>query len=315
VNNRGVLTSILPISGLLFLLVLGCGKTLQLTGRSPQELKDLGLELYRDEQYFRATQVFQTLVYNYPGEPLIDTAQFYLAMSYFGNEEYEVAQVEFNRLLLNYPSSDFAVQAQFMRAASFFEMTPEHYGLDQTKLVDALQQFEDFVIDHPDAPQAADAKTFLLRGRTRLAHKDYESGMVYKHLNRYDPAITYFQKVIDDYTATEYAPKAAFQIGEVELKRKNFADAQQRLENFIAVYPEHEWAHKAREMLEEAAFKHAEATYKSLEYKEAQSLFRAFKQEFPESGRIDKADDYLSKLEEALTSQSSIEQADAGAGR
>lgn len=293
----------------------GCSTPPEPGGLPADQLYELGMEMYQHGKFVRALEYFQTIVYNYPGESVVDSAQYYLAMSYFGNEEYVLAEREFNRLQLNYPSSPFTVNAQFMRAVCFFEGTPKKYGLDQTDLYKAIKQFEDFIVDHPESEMVEDAQAYLLQARTRLAHKYYESGMVYVHIHRLEPAKIYFQRVVDDFTSTPYAPMASFRIAELEFNRKNYAEAVRRFRNFLTVFPTHEWAPKARKRLDEAAFKQAELAYRSGSLSEAKELFESFVTQFAQSKRVDKAKKYLNKIGDLPSAKPGTAQADTSAGR
>ena len=199
------------------LVVGGCGGPQKIGNMTADELYKLAKEKYDKKKYFRAIELFQNLVYSHAGDPIVDTAQYYLGMSYFGNDEYQLASAEFNRLLINYPASAFAEHAQFMRAVSTFEAAPKHFGLDQSELIPALQHLQDFITDHPESPYVADAKALLLRGRTRSARKMYEAAVVYSRTESYQAANIYYQKVVDEYLDTEYAPRALFMIADGEL--------------------------------------------------------------------------------------------------
>jgi outer membrane protein assembly factor BamD len=294
------------------LLQSGCGGTLKLGSLESDELFQLGIEQYEQHKYIRAVEIFQTIVYNFPGESVVDSAQYYLGLSNFGNKDYTIAEREFNRLMLNYPSSVYVVHAQFMRAVCFFEGTPKHYGLDQSDLDIAIRHFEDFIIDHPESELVPDTREYLLQARTRLAQKHYSNGMVYVHIRRRSAATTYFQKVIDDFTDTRYAAMASFQLADLAYNNKQFEKAHELFNNFLSVFPDHEWAEKATQRSEEAAFKNAEQAFESGQMAVARKLLESFLQDFPESKRLGKADKYLKQIGETPVDESTIEQASFG---
>ena len=297
------------------LLHFACGGAMKLNELSSDEMFKLGKVKYDSGKYLSAIEAFQTLVYNYPGESVVDTAQYFLALSYFANKDHQIAQVEFNRLLLNYPSSAYAVHAQFMRAVCYFEGTPKHYGLDQTDLVTAIEQFEDFLIDHPESELVPDCRVYLVTARTRLARKYYESGTVYLRINAFKAAKSYFQKVIDDFTDTEYAAKASFQVAEVEYKQKNYREAERRFKNFLTVFPDHEWAEKADKRVEQSAFETGELAFREGDFIKAREQFERFKKQFPHSKRLKKLNKYLKKIEEMPVDESGVEQASSSTDR
>ncbi len=277
---------------------------------SAQELLQRGKQAHEKKKYFKAIKLFETVVYNYPGASIVDTAQYYLALSYFGNDEYEVAGVEFNRLILNYPSSVYFEHAVFMKAVCAFESTPKHYGLDQTELQNAIKQFEDFLIDFPESQLREDASAYLLTARTRMAKKSYENGVVYNRVRAFEAAKIYFQKVIDDYTDTEFAPKASFQYAEIEFKLGRFDQARRKFEDFRTVFPQHKWVHKASRRIIEAAFKSGEAAFKKEDYALAERKLQAFQENYPNNGWTKKADKYLKKIQEITKTNSQADETD-----
>lgn len=286
----------------LFLLLLavglsGCGGKPNLTKLGGRELFDLGMKKYHDGKYLSAIDALQATIFNYPGESYVDTAQYYLAQSYFDNRDYVLGQVEYNRLLTNYPLSAFAAQAQLMKAVCFFQGTPKHYGLDQTDLETAITQFEDFIVDHPESEAVADANRYLKEARTRLARKCYESGIVYIRIGDFGSARTYFQKVIDDYTNTDFAADATYQIAETYYQQKDWDKAGELFANFSTIWPEHRWAADATQKSCEAAYKGGQAAYKAGDMVLARRRFERFRTACGQSSdKLRKVDDYLQQI-------------------
>lgn len=293
------------------LLVAGCGGSKSLAAKSAHELFEMGKKEYDKTKYFKAIELFQSVVYNYPGESIVDTAQYYLSLSYFGNEEYELAGVEFNRLIINYPSSAYFEHAIFMKAVSFFESTPRHYGLDQTDLQEAIKQFEDFIIDFPESELMPDVRKYLLQARSRMARKYYESGIVYSRMRAFEAAKIYFQNVIDDYTDTDYGPRASYHYAEMEFKLRRFDQARKKFQDFKTVFPEHEWSEKADRRVVEAAFRSGEAAFKKGDYALAQQKLEAFQTDFPDNGWTKKAGKYLDKIDQITRQASRSDEADS----
>lgn len=257
-----------------------------------------GQRLYENEKYRRAIEYFQSVVFNYPGNAVVDSAQYYLGLSYFGNEEYELAAIEFNRLTTNYPSSEFFVNAMFMRAVSFYEATPENPGLDQTDLQKAIDQLQDFLIDFPESELVSDVKQYLSLAQTRMAKKFYNAGMVYERIGAWEAAKIYYQKVVDEYAGTELGPLAAFHKALMEMKQKNFSEARTHFEAFATAFPDHELTAKARENAVEAAFRNCRKSFEAGKYTEARQCLQDFSQAYPGNGFDDDAADLLQKIEQ-----------------
>ena len=227
------------------ILFNGCGGQLKMEGMSAQALFTIGKEKYDKKKYLKATEYFQQIVFNHPGETIVDTAQYYLAMSYVGSRSWVLAEAEFNRLAINYPSSPYFQHALFMKTNCLFESVPKHYGLDQSDLENVIKQLEDFIVDYPESELLTQARDLLSVARTRLARKTWEGGVVYSRMGLFEPARIYFQKVIDDYTDTPFAADASFGLAEIDFKTKKFADARTKFTNFRTVFPDHKLVVKA----------------------------------------------------------------------
>jgi outer membrane protein assembly factor BamD len=303
VKHRAYRLSLIPII-VSILLLSGCGGPPKLGGILPTELFKMGMEKYNQKKFYRSIEIFQTLVYSYAGDTIVATGQYYLAMSYYGNGEYQLASTEFNRLLINYPSSPFVEHAQFMRAASAYESAPKHYGLDQTELKPSITQIEEFITDHPESEYLPDAKALLFKARSRLARKTYESAIVYTRIEAFGSANIYFQKVVDDYTDTEFAPKAMFMIAEGYYEMKRFDTARLKFEGFAQVFAKHEWAAKARQRAADASFRYGLVAFEAHDFQKAKERFEAFTSSYPADDRVKRANDYLAKMKDQPVGQS-----------
>jgi outer membrane protein assembly factor BamD len=296
-SSKVRITLLLLVTVCLLLGIIACGGSANMSGMPARQLFDLGMERYQGEKYVSAIEAFQTVVYNYPGAALIDSAQYYLALSYYGNDDYALAGVEFNRLLLNYPSSIFAPQAQLMKAVCYYEGTPKHYGLDQTDILLAIQQFEDFLIDYPESEAVEDCRAYLKTARTRLAKKYYSNGIVYVRVRDFRAARVYFQIVIDDYTETEFAPLATFELANTYYEAHDWDNAHERFENFKTVFSDHELAPKAAERSCEAVFKGGEEAFEDGDLELAKTRLERFLTACgQESERAEKVNELLQKI-------------------
>ena len=292
-----IIISLLLIAAVIAALCIGCGGGgTSLNNMTKDELFALGKAKLEAKKYLTAINAFQTLVYTYPGEPIVDTAQYYLALSYYSNKDWELAAAEFNRLVVNYPTSPYATQAQFMKAVSAFESTPKHFGLDQTSVEDAIKQLEDFIIDNPESELVPDCNKYLDIAKGRLATKTYMSGLTYTRMGASRAAKVYYQKVIDDYTSSEFAPLANFEMAKEEMRLREYDEARRRFENFVTVFSTHPLVPEAQAGIAEAAFKSAEAAFDKKDYTAATDKFTAFKKDFPADKRLNKADEYLAKI-------------------
>lgn len=230
-------------------LIAGCGGPKLNPYATADEQFASAKKEYDKEHYLKAVEGFQRVIFNYPGATVVDTAQFYLGMSYLNNKEYELAAVEFQRLMTNYPMSDYADHAQYLAGVCFYKNTPKNYALDQEDLKKAILVLEDFILENPDSPLAQDARDDIREGYTKLARKEYENGILYFKMYDFKAAEIYFQYVIDNYTDTDYAPLALFKLAESEFKLSEYSSALEKFSQFKTIYPEHELIPEADEYI------------------------------------------------------------------
>ena len=279
------------------LFLAGCGGGTNIANLSGRELFDHGMERYSKGKYLSAIEALQMAIFNFPGETQVDTAQYYLALSYYGSKDYVLGQVEFNRLLNNYPASAFAPNAQLMKAICYYKGTPKHYALDQSDLQTAITQFADFIEDYPESDAIPEARQYLKDSRNRMAHKYYANGMVYVRMRDFNAARTYFQKVVDEYTDSDFASDATYEIAESYYQQKNWDKAEEQFTNFAVVWPQHKWVVKASERACEASYKGGLAAIKAGDAALARKRFERFRLICgQDEGRLREIDERLSKL-------------------
>ncbi|MCP4706564.1 MAG: outer membrane protein assembly factor BamD, partial [candidate division Zixibacteria bacterium] len=237
------------------LMISGCTSNKAMLASTADEQFQLAKREYDKGKYFNSIDAFQRVIFNFPGANIVDTAQYYLSHSYYGNKEFELAAVEFNRLLVNYPHSAFTDDAQYMVGVCYMKNSPKHHALDQEDLKRAIVALEDFILDNPDSPLKVDAKASILEARTKLAYKEYANGMTYFKMYSYKASRVYFQKVIDEYTDTDFAPKALFKIGESFYKQEKYDESKTKFDSFISIYPSNELVEKTQEYLKKMSDK------------------------------------------------------------
>jgi outer membrane protein assembly factor BamD len=237
--------------GILTVILAGCGGNALKNAPTAQQQFEYAKKKYDKEKYYDAVEGFQKVIFNFPGTTIVDTALYYLALSYYGNKEYELAAVEFQRLTTSYPLSDFVDEAQYMAAVCYLKNSPGHYGLDQEDLKTGVRMMEEFVIDNPDSPILTDARNQISQGYTKLARKEYENGILYLKMYDLTASSIYFQHVVDNYTNTEYAALALYRLSEIEYKRGNYVEAMDKFKSFISIYPGNEMIPEAQEYIDE----------------------------------------------------------------
>ncbi|MBD3169203.1 MAG: outer membrane protein assembly factor BamD [candidate division Zixibacteria bacterium] len=231
-----------------FSILAGCGGSNVKPVLDAEDQLKLATQLYEDGKYLKAESEFQRFIYNYPGNNAVDTAQFYLAMSYYMDKDYTLAAGEFNKVLTLFPSSEFADDSQYRLAMCHYHQSP-HFALDQTDTEIAIENFMTFLDYYPFSEHADSANVYLTEMRDKLAKKAFRTARLYQKLKRFEPAVIYYDKVIDLYPESPYVPESVYRKAECYLELEQYEDARQALFEFIDTFKDHEFYKEATEKL------------------------------------------------------------------
>ncbi len=234
---------------LLFLLLgLGCGPKAPKVILDAEDQYALARREFDERHWDRAVVELQKLVFNYPGASFVDSAQYLLGMTYFNQEEYPSAILEFNKLSVSYPTSQLADDAALMVAQSDFEMSPKA-ALAQEHTQRTVDELNNFLNDYPESDRREEALELLIKARGRLAKKAYQNAHLYFRLKRYEAALIYLRKVLNDYHDTEWVKPAQFELAEVFFKQGEYGKAKEEYQKLLQDYPDDKLAKKANKRL------------------------------------------------------------------
>ncbi len=219
----------------LLLILWGCGSSLNLVDLPPEERLKAAISLYEDEDYEEAATELEAIMLQYPGNSVVDDAQYYLGLSRFERDEYILAAYEFSKLIKNMPASEFVADAQFMLAESYYELSP-NYNLDQKYTEKAIEEYQAFVDFFPLNEKVSEAEKKINELNNKLARKEYSIAVIYEKMDYYTAAIKYFEGVVETYHDTQYAPMAMYRKIKLLMDREREDEALTEMKKFIRLY-------------------------------------------------------------------------------
>ncbi len=224
---------------ILSLTMWGCSSSIETTNMTPSQRLAYAMKLYNDEDYQEALNEFNAIILQFPGNEIVDDAQYYLGMTRFKRGEYILAAYEFSKLIKNMPASEFVPQAQFMLSESYYELSP-NYQLDQKYTKKAIEEFQAFIDFFPSNEKVKDAEQKIVELNNKLAHKDYKIAEIYEKLEYYKAAIIYYDEILDVYHDSKYAPDAMYNKIVLLMDRNRNSEALDEISKFIDKYPDNE---------------------------------------------------------------------------
>ncbi len=219
------------------LVLWGCGSSVETVNLSAKERLEFARTLYNDEDYLEAVNELQAIVLQYPGNEVVDDAQYLLGMTRYKREEYILAAYEFSKLVKNMPASEFVPDAQFMLAESYFQLSP-NFTLDQKYTDKAIEEFQAFIDFFPTHAKVPEAEQKLDVMNEKLAHKTFNDAEIYEKLEYYSAAIIYYNDVLEVYHDTRYAPLAMYNKIKILVDKNRNSEAMSEISKFIERYPE-----------------------------------------------------------------------------
>ncbi len=237
---------------LLVLLVLsfsiwGCGSSVDTSNFTAKQRLDYAMKLYHDENYLDAVQEFQAIILQYPGNEVVEDAQYYLAEARFQRHEYILAAYEFSKLIKMMPASKFVPDSQFMLAECYYKLSPD-YRLEQKYTRKAIQEFQAFIDFFPTNEKVKEAEQKISEMNDKLAHKEYNTAQIYDIMEDYNAALIYYTLVVEDYHDTKYAPMALYDKIKLLASRNRNKEALEEISKFLERYPDNTNINELKEL-------------------------------------------------------------------
>lgn len=214
----------------------GCSTEEATAPRSAEAIFESAMAKYNNEDFQEAYEEFRILTLQYPGSDLADDAQFLMGESKFAREEYILAAFEYEVIVRTMPTSDFVPNARYKMALCHYESARPYY-LEQESTRKAIDGFQAFIEYHPTDARVPDAEAKINELNTRLAEKEYSSGLIYMKMEYYRAAGVSFDHVLEKYHDTPFAEPAYFKKGEALFYRRRFVEAGEILRRFLERYP------------------------------------------------------------------------------
>ncbi len=226
-------------------LVMSCSSKKIKPNIPAEERMKIALKMFNDKDYYNARQQFKIITFSHSGLAMADKAQFYLSECHFFMKEYILAASEYERLTKIFPNSEYVDDAKFKLGVCYYKLSPKA-SLDQEYNIKAISVFQEFLEDFYSSDLVPQVEKMLLESQTKLAKKLYSSAELYRKMSAYEAAILYYNKVLERYYDTIYAPKAQYWIGECNLKIKNYSQALEAYQLFVNKYQDEKLVKKAK---------------------------------------------------------------------
>ena len=221
-----------------------------------KEKYDAAIRYYENEDYYKASILFEELVPIIKGKKEAETIEFYLSYCYYYQNQLTLSSEYFKEFYETYGRSSLAEEAFFMYTKSLYESSPDH-NLDQTTTYEAIDAVQSFINRYPESKFVEEGIKVLTSLREKLELKGYENAKLYHQVRNYKSAIVAFENFEKSFPDSRFNEEVNFLKIEsqyllaresIESKQKErFASTVQFYENFVDKYPESKFLRQAEQ--------------------------------------------------------------------
>ena len=219
-----------------------CGGNLLYSGLTIEEVWALGLQAREQEEWQDAAEAFEFVVLT-PGFNRAAEARLLLAEVKYGDGRYIEARSEYQRVIDRWPADTAAVTAAFGVCRSLVGLSPITQR-DQSFTRQARLSCRQVEADLAGTVIGLDARRLADEMQLKLAEQDYDTGLHYQKRGLFDSALFYFEQVVSEFSETEWAPWALYQMVDVFGRIGYRRDVETTRDLLLETYPDSEPAQR-----------------------------------------------------------------------
>ncbi len=210
---------------IILLCVFSCArKKIVRSEYNPEIDFNRALSALETKNYNKAIEMFQNVLFNYPGTGYAADAQFYIANAYFMKKNYRDAIPEFEFFINSFYGNQYLEEAYYKLALCYFHLAPTVIR-DQSFLYKTLEILEELEERFPETKYADEILKIRRAIAERWAHKEFMIGELYYKAGEFNSAQVYFQYVQDNFPGTKWAKKSTLLLGQIYEKQDSLDKA------------------------------------------------------------------------------------------
>ena len=169
----------------------------------------LATEMYENQKFNKAIQLFEKITPSYRGKPQMERIQYMIAQSHYNTKQYSLAAYYFDKFAKNYPKSSKLEEASYLSAHSYYLASPV-YSLDQKDTYEAINALQNFIYKYPKSNRLEDTNKYISELTEKLEKKSFEIARQYYHTEDYIAAVVAVDNLLSEYLGTKYKEEALY---------------------------------------------------------------------------------------------------------
>jgi outer membrane assembly lipoprotein YfiO len=234
--RQGKRPSILPLIAVAALgsfALMACSSSKKLTQEeSCQQKWDKAKPKIEKRRFIQAKELLTELVTSCPGSPFTEEAMFNLGEAHYNLEEWEEAESEYNSFLKDFPASKKYGETVRYRVAQSLGQQTEIPARDQTRTLEAIIAYENYLNEYPEGPRADSATGELEKLKDLLVKKQMMIARLYTRMGEPQAAAIYYKNLIKEYGARVNLRDINLKLAECYIGMLQFDEAEAYLAKF-----------------------------------------------------------------------------------
>jgi outer membrane protein assembly factor BamD len=195
---------------LIAISIFGCSRFRKIQKSGDWKVKyDAAIEYYEDQDYHRATMLFEDILPIIRGTAEAELGNFYLAYCYYNQKQYILSAHHFDEFVTIYGRSEYVTEAMYMHAYSLYLQSPD-YQLDQTVTYEAVAAMQNFINLFPISEYAPEADQIIDELQAKLEKKAFEKCRLWYKLRRYKSALTEYETFRNEFPDSDFNEEVAY---------------------------------------------------------------------------------------------------------
>lgn len=218
---------------------------------SDEALFKLG-ETYIKKDMDKGMLYLRQLIDSYPRSFYAQRAKLLIADTYFskGDEASMIlAAAEYREFMSLYPTSPSVPYCQYQIAMTYYKNILKP-GRDQTKTIQALNEFKKVVANYPTSEYAAQAQEKIMECEQRLAAHEFHIAEHYFKTKAYRAALPRLRGIITTYPDFDRMDAVYFYLAEIYYQTKQYDESFPYYTKVISDFPNSKFVKKAQKRLQ-----------------------------------------------------------------
>lgn len=227
---------LMAVAGCLFIMATGCGSSKDSTSLTPDERWERAKQALKNEDYLDAIEDLKIITVQFQGSGYGDSAQFYLAESYYKRKEFILAQYEFENLVRTRPGSKLLPRARYQLGMCYYRLSSQS-SLDQQNTRKAIDAFQSFLEYNPADSLVPNVEGKIRELNNKLAEREFKIAELYMRMDFFRAAVIYYDAVLEKYHDSDLADDAQLGKARALFMRKKYPEARDEIAKFFERYP------------------------------------------------------------------------------